>query len=290
MPFPLSIIGRSTVPITHEIDSEWLDAFAAAVNDRSESPLAHPLFPVCIEWPAVMAAARLDDGELLADERRSGVHATHDLTIHRRLRAGDTVTTTATVDALETRPRGTLERLRLETRDDNGSIVAATIMGSMFLGVNIDGGAAPTRPARDEAPDPTPHREATSGREAAPATIAIDVAADQARDYSEAARIWNPIHTDAAAAARAGLVEPILHGTCTLAMAISAALGWAAEGADANQPEALRRVQARFSGMVTMPSRIELCVWRSARHEVNFEVVGADHTRALREGRLGFTP
>jgi acyl dehydratase len=40
--------------------------------------------------------------------------------------------------------------------------------------------------------------------------------------YSECARIWNPIHTDITAARAAGLADPILHGTATLARAVSA--------------------------------------------------------------------
>jgi acyl dehydratase len=110
------------------------------------------------------------------------------------------------------------------------------------------------------------------------------VAADQARAYSEASRIWNPIHTDDVAAVAAGLPAAILHGTCTLGMATSAALAWA--GADAN---ALVRIRARFSGMVRMPSTLELLVWREPARGVRFEVVDADRRPVLRDGRLDFS-
>jgi acyl dehydratase len=186
------MVGRSTTPITRNVDAAWVDAFSEAVADRSpHRHLAHPLFPVCLEWPAVTAAARLDDGALLDDERRRGVHATHDLTIHRLLRPGDVLTTTATIEAIEPRPRGTLEQLRLETHDEAGAPVATTIMGSMFLGV----GAAPSRPVASRASGTT-----RSEPPADAATLTIPIAADQARTYSEASRIWNPIHTEAAAA------------------------------------------------------------------------------------------
>jgi hypothetical protein len=48
----------------------------------------------------------------------------------------------------------------------------------------------------------------------------------------------------------------------------------------------LRRVRARFSGMVTMPSTLELRAWRPSAREVRFEVVGPGHAPVLRDGRL----
>jgi MaoC like domain. len=284
MPFPISIVGRSTAPVTHEVDAAWLTGFARVVDsradDRVEGRVGHPLFPVCIEWPAVTAAARLDDGALLDDERRRGIHATHDLTIHRLLRPGDVVTTTATIEALDARPRGTFQRLRLDTRDAEGSLVATTLMGSMFIGVAIVGSAPADEMRGSRA---AAHDDAGA---ATIETVDMHVPADQARAYSEASRIWNPIHTDAAAAVAAGLAAPILHGTCTLAMATSAALTWAGT----ERPDALRRIRARFSGMVAMPSALELRVWRPSAHEVCFEVVDSDHAPVLRDGRLTFTP
>jgi acyl dehydratase len=49
--------------------------------------------------------------------------------------------------------------------------------------------------------------------------------AEAALVYTECSRIWNPIHTNPAVATRAGLPRPILHGTATLAMAVSNGAG-----------------------------------------------------------------
>ncbi|HEY5012942.1 MAG TPA: MaoC/PaaZ C-terminal domain-containing protein [Acidimicrobiia bacterium] len=281
MPFPISIVGRSTAPVTHDIDAAWLASFSRAVGDATDADLGHPLFPVCIEWPAVTAAARLDDGTLLPDERRRGIHATHDLTIHRLLRAGDAVTTVATVEALAARRRGTFQQLRLDTRDAEGSLVATTVMGSMFIGVAVEGPLPEESAAHDEpalASEPTPE---PAPEPAVPIAIPIAVSVDQAREYSEASRIWNPIHTDATAAVAAGLTAPILHGTCTLALATSAALAWA--GIDRTT---VRRIRVRFAGMVAMPSTIELRVARTSPHELHFDVVDSAGTPVLRDGRV----
>lgn len=277
MPLPATIVGRSTEPVIHEIDAEWLAAFAASIDDRAETAVAHPLFPVCVEWAAVTAAARLDDGALLPDERRRGIHATHDLTIHRLLRAGDVLTTIATVEALAAHRRGTFEQLRLETRDAVGALVATTVMGSLFLGVAIEGAPRPSEAGATAASD----RPALA-KTAPVSTTEIAVAADQAMRYSEASRIWNPIHTDTAAATAAGLPAPVLHGTCTLAMATSAALA----SAGIADPNAVRRVQARFAGMVLMPSTLELRVMQPSAREVCFDVVDREGVAVIRGGHL----
>ena len=69
-------------------------AYAAALGEtapeyldttRPDGILAHPLFPVCYEWPLaldVRAKALPDDVAV------RGVHATHRLTLHRPPRAG----------------------------------------------------------------------------------------------------------------------------------------------------------------------------------------------------------
>ena len=94
------------------MDARWLMAYAAALGEtapeyfdttRPDGLLAHPLFPVCYEWPLALDVR----AKALPDEVAvRGVHATHDLTLHRPPRAGDRLSTTATVTALERRAPG----------------------------------------------------------------------------------------------------------------------------------------------------------------------------------------
>jgi hypothetical protein len=109
MRIPASIVGITVGPREQEIDARWLMAYAAGLGEsapeyfdttRPGGILAHPLFPVCYEWPLaldVRAKALPDDVAV------RGVHATHRLTLHRPPRAGDRLSTTATVAALEPR-------------------------------------------------------------------------------------------------------------------------------------------------------------------------------------------
>ena len=58
------IVGVTVGPIAHDIDARWLMAYAAGLGETdaryydtlaSGGPVAHPLFPVCYEWPVLLA-------------------------------------------------------------------------------------------------------------------------------------------------------------------------------------------------------------------------------------------
>lgn len=253
MPVATSMVGAAVGPVTHEVDARWTMAYAAALGDthdcyfdtrRSGGVVAHPLFPVCPEWPVIVASRELgDQWGITPDETRRGVHATHDLTIHRLVQPGDSLTTTLECIGVEARRPGAFSTLELTTVDAAGAPVATTRQGSMYLGVAVDGQDRPPPPA-PELPDrgslPWEHE------------LVLPVAHGAAHTYTESARIWNPIHTDAAVAEAAGLPAIILHGTATLALAVSAVVDRVAGG----QPHRVRRILGRFGAMVLMPSTI----------------------------------
>lgn len=263
MPVPSDLVGRRTDPVEHTVDARWLMAYAAGIGDddpayldtrRPDGVVGHPLFPVCLEWPLVLALRSLAGDTLARDELVRGVHATHDLVLHRPIRPGDRLTTTAEIIGIERRRPGAYEVVRLSTLDQDGRPVATTDMGSLFLGVDVVGDdrpapatAGPALPAADAAPLAPP------GSPGADAGEAVELASTAAHIYTECARIWNPIHTDPAVAQAAGLPGIILHGTASLAFGISAALRRAGAG-----PERFRRVQARFGAMVTLPSQVRI--------------------------------
>lgn len=283
VPLPSSTVGRTTDPVVHEVDARWLMAYAGGVFDaspclldttRPDGIVAHALFSVCLEWPAVLALRAGDDG-LERDERRRGVHATHDLTLHRPIRPGDVLSTTATVVGVEQRAPGAYELVRLDTVDAAGSPVATTYMGNLFLGVDVDG------PGRtDDAPPPIePARPDLALRVDAP----IAVPATAAQIYTACSRIWNPIHTDVAVARAAGLPGPILHGTATLALAITATL---TDAPDPVAHDAVRRVVARFGAMVPLPAELHLRARSGGRPVYELEVADGDGRSVLRDARI----
>ena len=275
---PRDLVGVSVGPVAHEIDARWLMAYAAGLGETDTryfdtlapgGPAAHPLFPVCYEWPALVAVR----GRATPDEIAvRSVHATHDLTVHRPPRAGDALRTTARVTGLAHRRAGTLLTVRLETMDADGRPVTTSDYGSVYRGVGFEG----------EDVGPGSERGAGSGLPAGAFELPSEVPAGLAHVYTECARIWNPIHTDVAVARDAGLPDIILHGTATLALAVSGILRHT--GTD---PRDVRRVTGRFTGMVSLPSRLTI---RAAKapggRAFVFEAAGGDAS-VLRDGVLG---
>ena len=287
MPLNSSTIGATADPIVHDVDARWLMAYAAGLGDtlpcyldtlRPQSIIGHPLFPVCVEWPTVLAMrAQAESAGLSTDEAIRSVHATHDVILHRSVRPGDRLTTRATIVGVEQRKPGAFQVMRLDTVDASGNPVSTTWQGGLFREVAVTG---PNRPAT-EIP-PLPHAAATAI--AIRAEVTVPISALAAHVYTECARIWNPVHTDTAVAARAGLPGLILHGTATLALAVSQIVKLEAN----NEPSRVRRITGRFNAMVLMPSEITVRILSREKSTdgdvVCFEVRNAEGAPAVRDG------
>ena len=248
-----AIVGEQAGPFEHAIDARWLMAYSAGVGetdpryyDTGRGVLAHPLFPVCYEWPAAQPLRALPALKPLFPQL---LHAQHDLTIHRAPRAGDDLRVTGRIVAVMQRKPGAFVVFRFEARDAKGAPVSTSDFGALYRGVTVEGG---DRGVEEVAhPAPAPGKLETLGE--------VRVAANAAHVYTECARIWNPIHTDLAYARAAGLPTIILHGTATLALSISALM----KKFDLNADD-VKRVQCRFSGMVPMPATLTV---HAARHD-----------------------
>ena len=287
MPVSTAIVGEALDPATHEIDARWTMAYAAALGDtashyfdttRTDGIVAHPMFVVCPEWPVIVSGR--DGSErwgITADETRRAVHATHDLTMHRLIRPGDVLTTTAVYTGVEQRKPGAFVTTRLETTDADGQVVASTEQGALYLGVATDGD---DRPARRHGPTVEFAEPGQATEE-----IPIAIAHGAAHTYTECARIWNPIHTDESVARAAGLPGIILHGTATMAQAVSRVVDARAGG----DPSRVRRIIGRFGAQVLMPSMIIVRIHLAQRitdeiQAVPYTVLSADGGRAIDRG------
>ena len=276
---PAGVLGATTEPVTHTIDARWLMAYAAGLGEAdqhyydtrtSAGLVAHPLFPVCYEWPSVVALRDRVIGDELAP---LSVHATHDLVITRMPRAGETVTTVARVIAIDRRRAGALMVTRLTTVDAGGHTLTTTDYGSVYRGVEPAETGRVADPLGDDAtPDSAPPRW----------TERVEVTSGTAHVYTECARIWNPIHTDAAVAHAAGLPAIILHGTATLALAVSRVVARDL-GGDAAR---VRRVRARFTGFVRLPSVLTVQGHGRTGTAIAFDATGPDGTSVLGRGVL----
>ena len=293
MPLSSDSVGSSCEPVVHEVDARWAMAYATGIGDsspcyldtlRPEGVIAHPVFPVCVEWPVIVAMRQHPvNASLNQEEHVRAVRATHELLIHRPIRAGDRLTTRATIVGVEQRRPGAYQTVRLDTTDAKGELVSSTWQGAIYRGVEVSG---PDRGACD-LPPPIP---ALGNDGSARAEVPVSIGPGAAHVYTECARIWNPVHTDAAVAAAAGLPAIILHGTATLAMGVSRVLELEAD----NRPERVKRVACRFGAMVLMPSQLTVRILsrRATLHgeAIHFEVRAEDGGPAVRDGLVMLRP
>ena len=259
MPLNTRMVGQTTRAFSHDVDARWLMAYAAGLNDLNPAYLdtqanrvcAHPVFPVCLEWPVILSSRELPGYEsVTTEEGARGVHAAHDLHLYKPIEAGQRLTTQATVIGLSAIKPGAAQMTRLDTTDEQGELVCRTYQLGISRGVAVAG-----EPVQGETPPALPvlsEAASTGSKEARAFELTVPAAA--AHVYTECARIFNPIHTDRAVALAAGLPDIILHGTATMAMAVSRLVDVYLEG----DPSRVRRLGGRFAAMVLMPSTLTL--------------------------------
>jgi acyl dehydratase len=285
MALDAKLVGTRVGPVEAQVDARWTMAYAAGLSDmldcyidtrRPDGIVAHPLFPVCFEWPAAGAIRAKLRATMAPGDPARGVHATHYTVIHQPVRPPIEVRTSAEVIGIEPRSAGAYEVVRFSTVDKQDRPVCTTYYGSLYRQVEVIGGAHPG--ALPALPTPTakprePRRE-----------ITLPIGAGAAHIYTECARIWNPIHTDLAVAVEAGLPGLILHGTATLALAVSAIVQHEGGG----NPESVAEIYGRFGAMVLMPSEVSLRIYSKEKttrgDAIFFEALSAEGGRAVRDG------
>ena len=279
MPFNTAVVGGQTKEFVHQVDARWLMAYASGLADTNaryldtsaHTVIGHPVFPVCLEWPAILDCFDLPGMESVsAEERVRNVHAAHDLHIFRPIQAGENLTTTATIVGLAQIKPGAAQTIRLDTLAEDGELVCRTYQLGIKRGVDVIGEAKTV----DTAPD----FPLVSGDEKQ--RFSIPIARETAHVYTECARIWNPVHTDRAVALAAGLPDIILHGTASMAFAVSRIVDHLLDG----DPTRVTRLGGRFTAMVLMPSTITLEIHGNHDGVIGYSVFTQDGQPAISQG------
>jgi hypothetical protein len=263
-------------------EERWLQSYAAAVGDASDDLLnlarpggiqAHPVFVACPEWPIVLAEYPAVDMPL--DARRRGLHVQHSIQHHAPIRVMDALETRARLITAEMRSIGAFIEVEFETSTVAGERRATSVLSMLYPGVELHGAHA--RGQQRAVPEPAPIDQIVGE---------FHVSRLNAPIYTECARIWNPIHTDARVAEEYGLPAPMLHGTEILARAISI-LKNDHVGVDTASVTELR---CRFANMV-LPGRSLIVRSSSVNREpkrwwVDFEVQIQGVGAAITSGRM----
>lgn len=284
MPLDPTLVGRELGRLDVRPDARWLMAYAAGVPDeRPElyetraALVTHPLFPVAPEWE-LLITSHSTPRAMPRSESVRGVHYAHDVIVERSLRPDDELVLTATVIGVDRRRAGATQDVVFHAVDASGATVWRTRMTSLFRGVALVG-----EPVTVDVGWPEGLGEPDTVAPPRPlAQVRSHVRSVDAHVYTECARIWNPIHTDTAVAEEAGLHAPILHGTATLARAVSLVTGMA------GVPLAdVRRVSGRFAAMVDLDTTVTVRLLHAGPTVLRFDVVNGAGLVAVVGGAIG---
>ena len=265
----------------------WRDtmSYAAAIGDnnahyfddeRKEGIIAHPMNCVAITWPIcgrIWEYIEADNfpHEIIATQ----VHYTEYLEFHRPVLPGDELTIRGRISAILPHRAGTHVNIRFDAMDAKGGPVFTEVMGAMMRGVSCRNGAS----GAEEMPVIPEQDTGAPGWES---KIYIDPLLPHV--YDGCTDITFPIHTSPKFARQVGLPGIILQGTATLALAVRELVNREAAG----DPERLKRLYCRFTGMV-MPGT-DITVGQTGKREnekstdIFFQVMNCDDRKAISNG------
>ncbi|MGH7022457.1 MAG: MaoC/PaaZ C-terminal domain-containing protein, partial [Caulobacteraceae bacterium] len=167
-------------------------------------------------------------------------HVEQDSRFLAPIRAGDVLVARAKVVSARASRAGAVVTTEFAlTREDDGGPVAISRSVSVYRGVALEGqSSGPDPEAEPEIDWSAAERETLTFSRGFPHV------------YSEAAEIWNPIHTERAVAKAAGLDDIIIHGTALWAMAALRLRG--------PDPRRLQRLRGRFRSPIVPGTRVDL--------------------------------
>ncbi len=259
-------VGTEVGPVEIVIDGDRAAAFAAAIGDPEpshlagdEAPLTYIVVPTFELMVKTLGAAT--EGATLT----GGVHGEEDIVVHRPLTAGMRLQATGRVHGVRVSPSGT--RIAMHVRAGDAQGLAVEHYWTCFVRGQVLGESA--------GPDTPDHQLPEEVRGAAADRVAVDVPTDVTWRYAEASGDHSPAHTDADAARAAGFPDVILHGMCTVGLAVSAV-----------DPRA-RRVAVRFARPAHPGRPLELDIYHLPGGRIGFEAASqgvAVLTNGLLEG------
>lgn len=248
-------IGKEFSPIVYEVTEEAINKYAWAIGARNltyfnyngalslEGPLgmAPPSFAVVYELP-LLEEIWIDEGlhggkEQAARNVLMLVHGEQEMRFYKSIRPGDKITAIARIKSIEDKGSGELIVFNVSSTNQKGGKVVESDWGIFIRG--IGSGQRPKSDGKKE--------QVVSGGESPLAfRRIIRVSKDITYRYAEASNDRNPIHVDEKIAKAAGLKGIIVHGLCTMSMAMRAIIECYAD----SNPALLSRINVRFSSPV----------------------------------------
>lgn len=268
--FRLASLGDLAEPVGFDVLSDRVRDYARVTGDMHSSALtgevAPPVFAALSVWDALNAATKRTVPPEIADV---AVHLTQRFIIHTPLRAGLRVTSTAAAVGVFARRAGAEVTYRAETRASDGRLLSEQWLTELYRGV------WPAVEAGDQAPDLEPNPSRPPDRE-----VAASVPTDITERYAAVSGDDFAIHLDDEFARSVGLAGRIVHGLCTMALAVNALLL-----AYQRDVGAVRHLAVRFSRPLLPGRELRVSAWESDGGIAFSSAAG--EAVVLRDGLLG---
>jgi acyl dehydratase len=246
-----TLIGRKFRAPAVLVNPQALRAYGEVVGDPET-----PLFPVTLVKPLFMAL--LEDPDFTGDVARM-VHGEQDFEWFRPLRPKDLVVPRGVVSGIEDKSTGQI--LSFEQRLYVEGEPAVRMVSRLFFRSEEPAAKDVRKPDKPGGPAEPPGEE----HEVVPAE-------DLPRRYAAVSGDDNPIHLDPEFARSVGFRGVILHGLCTLALAVRLL------------PRPLRELSVRFAKPAYPGERLTVRIWR-AGGEGMFDAVNAAGEQVLALGK-----
>jgi acyl dehydratase len=278
----LDAVGRASPPASFRWTADDTILYALGVGAGQDDPAAELRFTTensaGVELTAIPTmlislvqryAPKPDYGDIPPS---CIVHGEQHLTLHRPLPASGAATVTTTISGIYDHGKSAVAHVDGEVRaTGDGTLIGTTRLIAFLRGQGGFGGDRD----RDQAP------AGAERRPDAPADLGLrlTVRPEQALLYRLSGD-RNRLHSDPVFAREGGFGRPILHGLCTLGMAVRRLI----ENVGGGQPAQFRSVFARFSKPVHTGTDLRLEVWTGA--EARFRVLDAGGAVVLDRGRF----
>lgn len=241
-------LGKEYGPLTMAVDQARISAYADATSDPSpayRAGTAPPVFGIVPVWPLIQEI--LADGDVGIDPGRV-VHGEQRMRFARPIRAGDVLTSTAHLAAVDERGSNEYFTMALESRDADDAVVTSqdVVCVSRGSGAGPDG----TRSRASAAADPPTPQPPVLVRH-------VELPTDITYRYAEASGDDNQIHVDDEFARSMGLPGIIVHGMCMFSIALQGVI----DGSAGGRPERLAAASVRFRRPVRPGDTLETSVF-----------------------------
>jgi acyl dehydratase len=273
--------GTRLRPHRTAVDWRRTTNYAAATGDdnpvyfddrRAGGLIAPPMLAVALTWPiSSNISDYLERKDFPGDVLMAQVHYTERLDFHRPIRPGDRLTIKGLIAGIQPHRAGTHCHIRYEAFDGDNRPVFTELTGALFRGVACRGeGINPGLP------------EEPAGNWDGGVVWSRKIQVNQLLPYvyDGCSDIVFAIHTSPAFAVGVGLPGIILQGTCTLALAARELVNREAGG----DPQRLKTLSCRFSGMVQPGSTIRVELKTRNREDLFFEVINQEGQKAISRG------